>query len=377
MILVTYRFPPGSDLEKSAKMIAIGQSAGTWSPRYADREDRLKGHLAKVVSLMPGEGGGGNAVIAYPVSNCPDSIGSLLTAILGKYSMAGPVRIVDLKLPEDYGVRPVFGINGIRSLLGIFDRPLFMGIFKPSLGLTAEEHGEILREASFAGIDLMKDDEILPDIPECPSIDRLKAARKVFEELWRTSRRKVLYAMNLSGRADQVLNQARFLVSEGANALLLNVLSYGFPLLEALATDPEINVPVFCHPAMSGVFTGPTDYGMSPRVVLGTLMAHAGGDAVLFPTRFGNLPVEASEESELCSILQQASVFPVPSGGVNPGSLFPLCDAYGKDVILNAGTAIMDHPGGVGEGVSGFVREFVRYGWPMAFSSPFGKDKEK
>ena len=370
-IRVTYRFPEGTDLEKMSKIVSIGQSAGTWSPKFENRKDRLSGHLAEVVELHPGLKGGGLAVIDYPVSNCPDSTGALLTAIMGKYSMAIPMKVVDLTLPKKYGVAPVFGIGGIRRSLGIFDRPLLMGIFKPSLGLTASEHGDIFREAAFAGIDLMKDDEILPDIPGCTAIDRLAAVRVVVEELWRVQRRRVLYAVNLSGRADQVLEKARTLVSEGANALLLNVIAYGYPILEALAADPLVNVPIFCHPALSGVFTGPSDYGFSARVVLGTLMAHAGGDAVLFPTRFGNFPVLPEEESALVDILQKSSVFPVPSGGVNPGSVLPLGQTYGKDMIINAGTAIMDHSGGVSAGVHSFLDAFAEAGWKMESVSPF------
>jgi len=353
-IRVTYRFPAGSDLEKMSRMVAIGQSAGTWSPRFEGRKDHLSGHLAEVVELFPNDKGGGLAIIDYPVSNCPDSTGALLTAIMGKYSMAFPMKVVDLVLPESYGVSPSFGIEGIRRSLEILDRPLLMAIFKPSLGLTAREHGEIFREAAFAGIDLMKDDEILPDIPECTALDRLASIRVVIDELWRVQRRRVLYAVNLSGRADQLIEKARILVSEGANALLLNVFAYGYPILESLAADPLVNVPLFCHPALSGVYTGPSDYGFSARVVLGTLMAHAGGDAVLFPTRFGNFPVLPEEESSLVATLQKSSIFPVPSGGVNPGSVFPLVQAYGNNQIINAGTAIMDHPDGVSEGVRAF-----------------------
>jgi 2,3-diketo-5-methylthiopentyl-1-phosphate enolase len=309
-------------------------------------------------------------MIDYPVSNCPDSIGALLTAIMGKYSMATPMKVVDLILPEKYGFLPAFVIDGIRRSLGVFSRPLLMGIFKPSLGLTASEHGEIFREASFGGIDLMKDDEILPDIPGCTALDRLAEVRDVVEEVWRVERRRVLYAVNLSGRADQILEKARVLVSEGANALLLNVLAYGYPILESLAADPLVNVPLFCHPAMSGVFTGPSDYGFSARVILGTLMAHSGGDAVLFPTRFGNFPVLPEEESSLVATLQSASVFPVPSGGVNPLSVLPLSEAYGKDIIINAGTAIMDHPEGVSAGVRSFKKAMSEAGWEEESSLP-------
>jgi 2,3-diketo-5-methylthiopentyl-1-phosphate enolase len=43
-IEVDYRFPPGVDAERQAKVIAVGQTAGTWDARFAHREERLRSH---------------------------------------------------------------------------------------------------------------------------------------------------------------------------------------------------------------------------------------------------------------------------------------------------------------------------------------------
>jgi 2,3-diketo-5-methylthiopentyl-1-phosphate enolase len=351
---VDYRFPPGINAEKQASVIAVGQTVGTWDARFAHREAAFRDRLATVTAVRPDEQGYALATVRFPVGNTEGDIGSLLTMIFGKYSMAGPAKVVAVRLPEDYGLRPKFGISGIRQRLGVPDRPLVMAIFKPALGLTAADHGAIFQEVAAAGLDVIKDDEILGDLELAPTLERLQTCRRVIDETYQTTGRTVLYAVNVTGRADRLLDRARQLVQAGANALLLNALSYGFSTLEALAADPEINVPIFVHPALAGALCGSPDHGLAYSVVLGTLMAHAGADAVLYPAHYGSLPFAASEEAAIRDALRARQVFPVPSAGIHPG-IVPLALAdYGTDVILNAGTGIMDHPDGPASGVAAF-----------------------
>jgi 2,3-diketo-5-methylthiopentyl-1-phosphate enolase len=351
---VDYRFPPGTDAEKQGQVIAIGQTVGTWDARFAHREAAFRDRLATVVDVRTDDQGHGIATVRFPLRNTEGDIGSLLTMIFGKYSMAGPAKVVAVRLPEDYGLRPKFGIAGIRQRLGVADRPLIMAIFKPALGLSAADHAAILQEVAGAGLDIIKDDEILGDLDSAPTLERLRACRSVMDETYQATGKTVLYAVNVTGRADLLLARARQLVQAGANALLLNVLSYGFSVLEALAADPEINVPIFVHPALAGAMCGGSDHGLAYAVVLGTLMAHAGADAVLYPAHYGSLPFAAREEAAIRDALRARGVFPVPSAGIHPGIVPQALADYGTDVILNAGTGIMDHPEGPASGVAAF-----------------------
>lgn len=359
-IEVEYRFPPGRDAQRQANAIAIGQTAGTWNARFSHRDEVLRSHLGEVLSVDTHQDGYSVATIRFPVGNVEGDISSLLTMIFGKYSMAGAAKVMAVRLPETYGIRPKFGIEGIRNILGVFDRPLVMAIFKPALGLSAADHAAILKEVAAAGLDIIKDDEILGDLEVAPTLERLHACRKVLE-LQQQAGRKVLYAVNVTGRADKLQDRARLLVREGANALLLNVLSYGFSVLEALASDPEINVPIFAHPALAGALCAAPDYGFAYSVVLGTLMAHAGADAVLYPASYGSLPFEAQEEAKIRDQLRSRHVFPVPSAGIHPGIVPQVLADYGNDVILNSGTGIMDHPDGAAAGVRAFFEALAQF----------------
>ena len=359
-IEVDYRFPPGVDAERQAKVIAVGQTVGTWDARFADREEVLKSHLAEVVSSHTEPNGSSIATVCFPESNVENDIPSLLTMIFGKYSMAGAAKVMAVRLPENYGSRPKVGITGIRERLGVFDRPLIMAIFKPALGLSADDHAAILQEVASAGLDIIKDDEILGDLDVAPTLKRLEACRRVLDEVKQQTGRTVLYAVNVTGSAEKLIEKARLLVSEGANALLLNVLSYGFSVLDALAADPEINVPIFVHPALAGALCAAPDHGMAYSVVLGTLMAHCGADAVLYPAHYGSLPFDPTEEAQIRDSLRSRNVFPVPSAGIHPGVIPKALADYGQDVILNAGTGIMDHPDGAAAGVKAFFEALER-----------------
>lgn len=359
-IEIDYRFPPNIDAEKQAKIIAVGQTVGTWDARFSHREATLKSHLAQVVKVTTQPDNYSIATILFPEANVESDISSLLTMIFGKYSMAGPAKIIAVRLPENYGTRPKFGITGIRQHLKIDERPLIMAIFKPALGLSAEDHAAILKEVAYAGLDIIKDDEIMADLDIAPTLKRWEACRKVLDEIKQETNRSVLYAVNVTGTADKLIEKARLLVKEGANALLLNVLTYGFSVLEALAADSEINVPIFAHPALAGAMCAAPDYGMAYSVVLGTLMAHAGADAVLYPAHYGSLPFDPTEEAKIRDNLRSRNVFPVPSAGIHPGVVPQALADYGQDVILNAGTGIMDHPEGSAAGVKAFFEALER-----------------
>lgn len=357
-ILATYRFPPGVNAQKQAEIIAIGQTLGSTGARFAGREAALAACRGEVLNVTSGDTES-LATVRFPTANTEGDIGTLLTMVFGKYSMAGPARLVDLTLPEDVGTRPRFGIDGLRTKVGVPRRPLLMAIFKPALGLTAPDHAALIRSVADTELDLIKDDEILGDLAAAPTLERWRACRPLIEAMRDRRGRDFLYAVNVTGRADRLLAQARALVAEGANALLVNVLVYGYPLLEALAADPEIQVPLVAHPALAGALSLAPDHGIDYRLVLGTLMRRAGADIVLHPARFGSLPFSAGDEEAVIGALRAPDadwprVFPGPSAGIKPEVVPFLRQDYGDDLVINAGSAIFDFAKGPKAAVTTF-----------------------
>lgn len=342
-----------------AKKLAGGQSTEAWSPVLAGQEENLARHRATVLQAGPLEGED-NAItftVGFPALNTEGDVATLLTMVFGKPSLDGRLRLVHVALPPDL-LRllpgPRFGIEGLRARLGVAARPLGMAIFKPGLGLTPAEFAQVFANVAAQGLDLIKDDEIHPDLVTCPTLERVRAIAERARRLETETGHRCLHVVNLTGRADQLVEKARRLCAEGARAILLNVLVYGFGALEALARDPDVNCPLFAHPALSGAMIQSAHYGMSANLLLGTLMRVAGADAVLFPAGSHTLPMPAAEvpliRDRLTEEAPLLASFPVPSAGVHPGMAPRLYREFGANVILNAGGGVFGHPQGPAAG---------------------------
>ncbi len=353
-----FRTDPAKALDKARKL-AGGQSTEAWTPVGGGSRENMERHQATVLHAGALEGHD-NAItftVSFPALNTEGDVASILTALFGKPSLDGPLRLVHVALPEEV-LRlmpgPRYGIEGIRARLGVPERPLAMGIFKPGLGLTPTEYADLFEQLARGGLDFVKDDEIHPDLVTCPTVDRAKAILERTRRVQDGTGHRCHHVANLTGRADQILEKARRLCAEGVKALLLNVLVYGFGTLEALARDPDVTCPLFAHPALSGAMIQSPHHGLSPNLLLGTLMRVAGADAVLFPAGTHTLPMPLQEafliRDRLTEEAPLLASFPVPSAGVHPGLAARLHREFGGDVIMNAGGGISGHPGGAPAG---------------------------
>ena len=263
--------PEPFDAEKKALGIALGQTTDTWTPTERGGLERLERHRGRV--LAAGEAAVRDGVytaevtVGYPPENTEGDVATLLVMVFGKVSMDGAIRLADLELPPRFMAGlpgPRFGVEGLRRLLGVADRPLVMSIFKPCVGLTPDDLAAMFREQAEGGADMVKDDEILPDLESCPTERRLERCLEAARDVESATGNKTLYAVNLTGRAGEIVGRARDLARRGASCFLLNVLAYGYGTLEALARDPEVGVPIVAHPAVSGALGGARRATASP-----------------------------------------------------------------------------------------------------------------
>ncbi len=358
------------DADKKAKAIALGQTTDTWTPLASKDQKTLERHRGVVLSVGQLERAIATyrcqVTIGYPSENTEGDIPTLLTMVFGKVSLDGKIKLLDIDLPDAFTAkmaRPKFGIDGMRRLTGVSDRPLAMAIFKPCVGLSAAELGDMFYQTALGGADLIKDDEILPNIDTAPVEQRLEACLKAAEKAQHQTHHRTLYAINLTGPVTKIFDQARRLTSLGANCFLLNVFSYGYSVLEGLAKDPQINVPTMAHPAVFGGLSSSPEYGISYRVTLGKLMRAGGADMVLFPSSYGTVALPTDEAFSIRDALTQPmaslpKVFPGPSAGIHPGLVPQIMEDYGKDVIINAGGGVHGHPMGSQAGMTA-VRQAI------------------
>lgn len=363
-VIATYRLAAGGDLTGKAEAMALGMTVGSWTGLPAAQAEALARHAGRVVSVE-----GPLIRIAYPLANLTPDLPCLLTATFGKLSMDGAIRLVDLTLPPAFASAfpgPKLGVAGVRNALGVGGRPLLMSIFKSCLGLGVAELAEGFYQQALGGADLIKDDEIFFNDAGAPFEARLAACLEAGERARRETGRKALYAINLTGPVHTLPEKARRAVRLGADALLVNVLPYGFDILQRLAEDPEINVPLVAHPALAGALYPTADYGIAAPLLLGTLMRLAGADLVLFPSPYGGVALERAAALEVAARLRDPGTvtapapvpwrpaFPVPSAGIHPGLVPQLLSDFGPDVVVNAGGGIHGHPGGAAAGGRAF-----------------------
>ena len=386
-IIAAYRLGlgPHDALEQKADQIALGQTVGAWTPVRQAEPAVWARHRGEVVGVERLADGAGLARIAFPTANCEPDLPSLLTMVFGKVSLDGRIKLLDLEFPPGWLARfpgPKVGVAGLRQRLGVADAPLTMAIFKPCVGLSADQLGAMFYELAGGGLDLVKDDEILPNLPTAPTERRLETCLTAAARVKRETGRTVLYAVNLTGPVTTLVERGRRLQSLGATCFLFNALAYGWGALEALARDPELTTPILAHPALSGGLCGSPDYGMRYSLVLGKLMRLAGADLVLYPAHYGTFPFPTEEEFAIRDALRRpmgalAPCWPGPSIGIHPGMVPRLLADYGRDVVINAGGGVHGHPQGPGAGARALRQavELALAGRPFTEPLPVGHDE--
>ncbi|MET3941176.1 2,3-diketo-5-methylthiopentyl-1-phosphate enolase [Paenibacillus sp. PvP094] len=384
MCTATYRLHDDrADFRKKAESIAVGMTVGSWTELPQAKREAMQKHLGEVISvevhehegMAPGERYA-DITIGYPDVNFSRDIPALLVTVFGKISMDGRIKLTRLGFSDGFLSAfpgPKFGLNGVRDLLGVHDRPLLMSIFKSVIGLDADELREQFIRQALGGVDLIKDDEILFENKLTPIEKRVEVCMKAAEQARQETGKKLLYAANLTGPTSRLKKQAERAIDAGANALLFNVLSYGYDVLHELTSDPDINVPIMAHPALAGALYPSPHYGISASVLLGQLMRLAGADLVLFPSPYGSVTMPKEEnmaitEQLLSKDLPVRTSMPVPSAGIHPGLVPLILRDFGMDVIVNAGGGIHGHPMGTEAGGRAFLQaiEAAQRGIPLA-----------
>ena len=173
-LICTFTFEPDDiTLKEAAGAIAAESSVGTWTELTTEKPYVLK--LAAHVFRLEGN----VAKIAYPgvlfeEGNMPNILSSVAGNVFGLKALRS-LRLLNIEFPSELAKSfkgPKYGIEGIRKLLKVKDRPLVGTIIKPKLGLKAEDHAKVAYEAWAGGCDIVKDDENLSSQKFNPFEDR-------------------------------------------------------------------------------------------------------------------------------------------------------------------------------------------------------------
>ncbi|NQD64714.1 2,3-diketo-5-methylthiopentyl-1-phosphate enolase [Bacillus haikouensis] len=366
-VIATYELTGKSrSFQEKAEGIALGLTVGSWTGLPLLEKDQLRKYKGKVVAVKEKEAGeipSAEIQIAYPSGNYSNDIPAILTTVFGKLSLDGKVKLRDIRFSDDLKrgfPGPRFGIDGIRDLVNVPERPLLMSIFKGIIGRDLNYLENQLRAQALGGVDLVKDDEILFDNELTPFDERIKIGQNVLQEVNEVTGKRVLYAVNLSGRTSGLMEKARRARDLGADALLFNVFSYGLDVLQELREDDEIGLPIMAHPSFAGAAAASPQYGVDYSLWLGKFLRMTGADFSLFPSPYGSVALEKGQvlsiSDELTNSDRFKKTFPVPSAGIHPALVPQLIEDFGRDCVINAGGGVHGHPDGAAAGGKAFLQ---------------------
>jgi ribulose-bisphosphate carboxylase large chain len=370
-VVLDYYFECATDPEEAAAHLCQEQSTAQWK-RVGVDEDLRDRFGAKVIDLLvervldrptylfPGTPDnktyGCRVKIAHPHGNFGPKIPNLFTAALGEGTFYSPgistIKLLDLWLPESFLQNfqgPKFGVEGLRDMLGIYDRPLFIGVIKPNLGLSPEPFAELAYQAWLGGLDIAKDDEMLGDVEWSPLSERAERLGRARRECERITGQKKMYLANITDEVDRLVELHDVAVARGANALMVNGMTTGLSAVRMLRKHTR--VPLVGHFDFIAPFTRMPCFGVRTKVIT-QLQRIAGFDGIIFPG-FGER-MKTSEEEVLLDVQECLKPmgpirksFPVPAGSQWAGSIPELYEKLGTiDFGIVPGRAVFEHPMG-------------------------------
>jgi len=354
-VVVTYRvIGERADIEARAEAIALEQSVEL--PLVAVRDARVRD---QVVGRVEAIRQCGERVYETDIALAQETIGGdagqLMNMLFGNSSLHEDVTLVDADIPpalrEAFG-GPRFGIDGLRALTGVRDRPLSCTALKPQ-GLAPDALADLARTFAEAQIDVIKDDHGLADQAFAPFGERVRACAQAIAEANARTGGNVQYAPSITGDLDSMRRQIELARASGVRMVLIAPMVSGVSNLSRIAQDG--GVALLAHPALAGAAR------IAPPLLLGRLFRLFGADATIFPNaggRFGYsqaqcLAVAAAAREEWHGI---APTMPVPAGGMSVERVAEIASLFGRDTMLLIGGSLL----AAGEALSERCRAFVQ-----------------
>lgn len=290
------------------------------------------------------------AHISYPIETTAFEIAQLLCVALGNFSMKPGVRVERLVLPDALLAHfrgPRFGRAGLRDWVNVPKRPLLLGAIKP-MGLTTPQLADLVYKLALGGIDLIKDDHGLGDLPFSPYRERVERCVEAVAQANAQTGYRCAYVPNVTAPTHRIHERALFAKTAGARGLLISPGLTTFDAVQMLADDDAIALPIIIHPAFLGNLYVAPDNGLSPLVIFGQLARLAGADASIFVNYSGRFSISR----EYCAAIAEATatpmgalkpMFPAPGSSISPSRLGEFRDIYGDDVMYVMGRGLYQH----------------------------------
>ena len=376
-ITATYYIETPFEPEKAAAVLAGEQSSGTFVAVPGETEELKQRFAARVESVdfletvdtpaIPGAssttGKYNRALVkvSWSIENFGYNLPVLVSTLQGnlyEIKQFTGLKLIDIDLPASYGNQydgPAFGITGCRQITGVYDRPLIGTIIKPSIGLTPQQTAEMVNTLAGAGIDFVKDDELLSSSANSSFNDRVDAVMEVISRHADKTGKKIMYAFNISGEVDEMLERYEKILESGGTCAMVSINSVGLSAVKKIGDQRKL--AIHGHRNGWGMLTRHPLLGIDFKAyqklwrLAGVDQLHVNG----IQNKFWETDDSVVKSIEACltSMYQHQTVLPVVSSGQWGGQAF---ETYRRtktvDLLYMAGGGIMAHPMGAAAGVT-------------------------
>jgi ribulose-bisphosphate carboxylase large chain len=364
------------DVAHAASVLAGEQSSGTFVAVPGETAELKERFAARVESIthietvdqpaIPGAIAASgkyhraSVEVSWSVENFNYNLPVMVSTLQGnlyEITQFTGLKLMDIDIPNsfaDHFKGPAFGIEGCRKLTGVEGRPLIGTIIKPSIGLTPQQTATLVKTLAEAGIDFIKDDELLSSSANSLFEDRLDAIMQVINEHADATGKKVMYAFNISDEIDSMMLRYEKIVASGGTCAMVSINSVGLSGAKKICDQRQLAIHghrngwgmMNRHPLLGIEFPA---YQKLWRLA-GVDQMHVNGIQNKFWESDDS--VVRSIEACLTPMLGGYSVLPVVSSG-QWGGQAP--ETYRRtktvDLLYMAGGGIMAHPGGPEAGV--------------------------
>jgi ribulose-bisphosphate carboxylase large chain len=352
-----YIEPHEIDFEEACERVTAESSIGTWTELSTMNETIAQKLKPNVFSIDMEKK---TAKIAYPqdlfeAGNMPQILSSLAGNIFGVKDVEN-IRFLDIDFPSsiiDSFKGPRFGIEGIRKLTRVKERPFIGTIVKPKLGLNDREHANVAYNAWAGGIDIVKDDENLSSMTFNKFEPRIKETLRLRDKAEEETGEKKIYMPNVTAETREMLRRAEIVASEGGEYVMIDILTSGWAALQTLR-DEGPTLVIHAHRAGHAAFTRNTRHGISMKVIakvarlIGVDQIHIGTFGV--GKMMGTPDEDRSYRDALIEDIGKKPALAVASGGLHPGMVEKLLKISGRDIVVQMGGGIHGHPDGTVKG---------------------------
>ncbi len=370
--------PSCENLETACMEIAKESSIGTWTDLSTMSPDIAKKLKPSVFSIDHEK----NIIkIAYTHELFEaENMSQILSAIAGNIfgmKALNNLRLLDVRFPDvirDAYKGPKFGIEGIRKILNVYERPLLGTIVKPKVGLNEKEHARVCGEAWEGGLDLVKDDENLTSMSFNNFEPRIIETLNMRAKIENLTGEKKIYMPNITAKMSTMIKRADFVINNGGEYVMVDFLTVGFSALQELRDYlDDKNVVIHAHRAMHAALTRNKKHGLS-MLTLAKIMRLLGMDQLHTGTVVGKMEGGKKEVLEINRSISQRNIkgdnltmldqewgkikpiLPVASGGLSPSNIPDLINILGKDMVFQFGGGCHGHPNGTKAGAKAIVQ---------------------